>query len=115
MHEELPLFVHWERVLSDLLDRTQRFPKAWRFTLTRRIEELGIDILELVVDACYRSGPATRAALVDADRRLTRLRVLLRLAHGRRLLDHGGYEHVSRGLAEAGRMLGGWRKQQSAH
>jgi len=44
---------------------------------------------------------------------LVRLRTLVRLAHARRLLDHGGYEHVSRRLDEAGRMLGGWLKERS--
>ena len=113
MHEELPLFRLWERLVLDLFDRTTTFPKALRFTLTSRIDNLALDVLERVVEACYASGEEKRRLLEEADRRLARLRVLLRLAHARQILGHGGYEHVMRGLDEAGRMLGGWRRQQA--
>ncbi len=107
------LFVFWENLLGDLLDRTARFPKAVRFTFSARIENLALDILEDLVEARYTAGRERAEALRRADGRVARLRVLLRLAHSRRYLDHRGYEHASRGLDEAGRMLGGWRRQGS--
>ncbi len=79
-----------------------------RFTFSTRIENLALDVLEDIVEARYASGAAKTAALRRADGRLARLRVLIRLAHERRYLDHHGYEYVSRGMDEAGRMLGGW-------
>jgi hypothetical protein len=42
---------------------------------------------------------------------LHRLRVYLRLAHHWRWLNDGQYRHVSGMIAEIGRMLGGWLKQ----
>lgn len=108
---ELPLFVLWEKVLGDLLDRTQGFPKRLRFVLTQRIENLGIDVLEAVTEACY-ARPATKVQrLRDADLALLKLRVLLRLAHQRRCLSNAAHEHLARRIDEAGRMLGGWRKE----
>jgi hypothetical protein len=112
--ELAPLFVLWEGITADLLTRTAKFPKAQRFTFTSRIENLALDLLELLAAAQWAAGPAKREKLREADERLLRLRVLLRLCHTLRVLDHGGYEHVSRALDEAGRMLGGWRRHAAA-
>ncbi len=110
MPEAPALLGHWERVIGDLLDRTGRFPKAVRFTFAARIENLALDVLEEIAEARYASGRAKQEALRRADARLARLRVLVRLSHERQYLDHRGYEHVSRGVDEAGKMLGGWRR-----
>ncbi|MBM3260517.1 MAG: diversity-generating retroelement protein Avd [Candidatus Sericytochromatia bacterium] len=110
--DEPVLVARWQQMVGDLLDRTARFPKVVRFTFAARIDNLALDVLEELVEARYASGAGKQAALRRADGRLARLRVLLRLAHDRRYLDHRGYEHVSRGLDEAGRMLGGWRKDR---
>jgi hypothetical protein len=104
------LIAHWEQLIDDLLDRTARFPKVVRFTFAARIENLALDILEALVEAQYATGRTKQDALRRADGALARLRVLLRLSHRRQYLDNGGYEHVSRALDEAGRMLGGWRR-----
>ena len=113
--DPLPLFVHWEKTAGEVLDRTLKFPKSVRFTFAGRIDTLTLDILEAVVEACYSPGARKQAALRNADLSLAKLRVLLRLSKDRRYLDRRGYEHVMRRIDEAGRMLGGWRKQQSDH
>lgn len=112
---EVPVAIlRWEQVIDDLLDRTQRFPKVVRFTFSTRIDNHALDILEELVEARYASGRALSTSLAAVDRRLTRLRVLLRLAHKRRYLDTGGFEHVMRGVDEVGRMVGGWRRSAAA-
>jgi hypothetical protein len=45
---------------------------------------------------------------------LEKLRVLLRICHDERHLDHKGFEHVARNIDEAGRMLGGWLRSRGA-
>lgn len=104
------LLILWERVVGDLLDRTAKFPKVVRFTFAGRIDGLALDFLERIAEARWAPAPRRRALLGEADLLLVRLHVLLRLAHERRYMDSGGFEHVVRGLDEAGRMLGGWRK-----
>jgi hypothetical protein len=110
---ELPLLVQWETTLGDLLDRTAKFPKSVRFTFSSRIDNGGLDVLERLVEARYATGVRKQRLLAEIDTALARLRVLLRLAHARKYLDHGGLEHVARRLDEAGRMLGGWRREQA--
>jgi len=111
--KEIPLFILWERTLDDILDRTIKFPRFVRFTFSTRIDNLGLDVMERVVDARFASGGRKNALLAEIDRLLARLRILLRLCHARNYLDSGGYEHVMRNLDEAGRMVGGWRKERS--
>jgi hypothetical protein len=115
MAEAPVLLTRWELVLGELLDRTAKFPKVWRFTLTQRIDGLALDVLQHLVRARFATGRTRATALADADLALAQMRVLLRLAHARSLLDHRGYEHLSRHLDECGRMLGGWRQSGDHH
>lgn len=108
--DEPALLVLWERVLGDLLDRTAKFPKAVRFSFSARIDGVALDFLERVAEARWAPLARRRELLSTCDLLLVRLHVLLRLAHDRKYIDTGGFEHVVRGVDEAGRMLGGWRK-----
>lgn len=109
--EELTLFVFWETFLRDLLSRTQKFPKSVRFTFTTRIDNLGLDVVELLIQARWRRDK--RADLERVSMNIDKLRILLRICHNEGYLDHRGCEHVMRNLDEAGRMVGGWLKQQA--
>ncbi len=105
------LILHWEQTLGDLLDRTAQFPKVVRFTFATRVDTLALDILEAIVRARWARGSVKADQLARADADLAVLRVLIRLCFERRYLARAGFEHVVRNLDEAGRMLGGWRKQ----
>lgn len=106
--EPLELMLRWEKLCLELLERTARFPRSDRFTFGARLDEAALDVLVLLVDARYRTGSARAEALTEVNLRISRLRVLLRLAHRRRLVAQTGYEACSEQLDEAGRMLGGW-------
>lgn len=105
---DLVLFQQWEQTLGDLLNRTAKFPKEVRFTFSSRIDNLALDIIEALVIARYSKERLRESQLRDVDFKLTRLRVLLRLAHARGYQDSKGYEHTSRRTDEAGRMVGAW-------
>jgi len=110
--DELPILAAWLAFLGWLLPTTEKFPHRVRFTLTQRVEGLALDVVEDLVEARYSRSklePLRRANL-----RLEKLRVLLRLSHDQRHLAARQYEHAARELAEVGRMLGGWRRQQEA-
>ena len=76
---ELPLFAHWMDWLRWLLPTTEKFPKRLRFTLTQRIDNLALDIAEELVEARYTRRKRDR--LRSINRKLERLRILLRLSH----------------------------------
>jgi hypothetical protein len=108
--DDLPVFVKWMEFLDWLLAATGRFPKQARFSFCRRIEGIALDVVEDLVEARYSRDK--RATLRRANLRLEKLRVLLRLSHMRRYLSHDAFAHASKAINEAGRMLGGWIKQQ---
>jgi hypothetical protein len=110
-HEELPVFIRWMDFIKWLLPTTEKFPKRVRFTFSNRIDNLALDIAEDLVEAQYTRAKAD--ILQHVNRKLERLRILLRLSHDMHLLSHRSYEFSARSLDEVGRMLGGWIKQQA--
>lgn len=109
MPDEPALLVLWERLLGEILDRTQQFPKHARFTFASRIDALCLDVLTELVRARYAPRGRQDAHLLQVDGDLAVLRTLLRVSADRQYLSLGALEHLTRGLAEAGRMVGGWR------
>lgn len=105
-----PLFVLWYDFTKWLLDKTAKFPKRVRFSFSNRIDNLALDVIESIVEARY--GAEKRAILRRIDLNLEKLRVLLRMCCDQHHLDTKGYEFAARKIEEAGRMVGGWRKQQ---
>ena len=95
-----------------MLSRTEKFPKRVRFTLSSRIDNLALDVLEKIVEARYTKDKS--AALTQASLLVEKLRVLLRISHEEGHLDHKGFEHAARNIDEAGRMLGGWIRSRNA-
>ena len=111
---DLKLFEAWMELTQRLLARTAKFPKHFRHTLTERIDRLALQILEDLTSAAYQHDKQRK--LLAVNDQLNRLRVMLRLAHEMQLLSHAAYEELVHGMAEAGRMLGAWQRQQrTAH
>lgn len=109
-HEDLPVFVRWTAFVEWLLPTTGKFPKRVRFTLSDRIDNLALDVVEDLVEARYSRRKTE--ILKRINLKLERLRVLLRLCHEMQYLSHRSYEFAMRSLEEVGQMVGGWIKQQ---
>lgn len=108
MTSEVSLFLFWSDFLKWLLIKTGKFPKSIRFTLTSRIDNFALDVMEAILDARYARN--SNPYLEKASMGINKLRVFLRIAHELGHLDHKGYEFASRRLDEAGKMTGGWMK-----
>ncbi|MDP6775697.1 MAG: diversity-generating retroelement protein Avd [Candidatus Latescibacteria bacterium] len=111
-NDDLPVFVRWSDFLKWLLPATEKFPKRVRFTFSNRIDNLALDVVEDLVEARYTKRKTERLKAINL--KLERLRVLLRLCHDLHYLPHQSYEHASRSLAEVGRMVGGWIREQES-
>ena len=107
---ELLALSRWDEHTAWLLDRTTRWPKTMRMTLTQRVESEALDIVGMLVLARYRRS-GRRAVLDEANLALERLRYLLRFARGRGALSAATFEAAVRGVDEVGRMLYGWRQR----
>jgi len=108
MSEEMVIFSRTFDLLNWLLPKSERFPKQYRSTVTQRLMAATLDFQEALLEAeVYRDKIRLRH-LKKADACLNKLRLYLRLIHGWGWLSLGQYEHVSRMVAEIGRLLGGW-------
>ncbi len=105
---ELRALTLWLEFLEWLLPTTEKFPKKARFTLTTRIDNLALDVSMTLTEAQYTKTPGSHVR--QANLLLTKLRILLRIAHKLAFLPHSQYEHASRKIDEVGRMLGAWGK-----
>ncbi len=63
-----------------------------------------LDVQVALFDAHSQSGSTRHRHLRAADAGLNKLRLYLRLAHRWRWINDGQYEHVSRLIAEIGRL-----------
>ena len=114
---ETPIFTRASDFIAWLVPVTNHFPRSHRHTVTKRLLDGALNLLECLVEANNRRSQARRRALEAADEELDKVRFYLRLAYSWRWLSPGQYEHAGRMVAEIGRLLGGWQKlarQQSA-
>ena len=100
-------------LLEWLVPKGEVFPRAFRHTVTARLLDAALDLSEQLFDAQSRRGQRRREMLASADATLNKLRLYLRLVHRWQWLSDSQYEHISRMVAEVGRLLGGWIRQAS--
>ena len=111
--EDLVIFSRTFDLLEWLVPKGEAFPRPFRQTVTARLLSAALDLPEQLLEAQSRRGAPRRERLAQADATLNKLRLYLRLAHAWHWLSDGQYEHVSRMVAEIGRLLGGWIRQAS--
>ena len=111
MSRETPLFAKTYDLLVYLLPAAEKFPRSQRVVLGRRISEISLGFLDLLIKA--RKTPAKKrgALLRQADVELDRLRYTVRLCRDLELLTQKQYRYASGLLAEVGRLLGTWLKR----
>ncbi len=104
--KEAPVFTRSYDLHTWLLDRfadSERYPPVGRAVLDH-----SRGLLEAVTLALLRFDTAER--LVDADRHTALLRVHLRLAAEKELIDDRQLLHANGLLRDVGRQIGGWLK-----
>ncbi len=111
MADSMVIFTRVFLLLDWLLPKSERFPRPHRHTTTRRLMSAALDLAEHLNTAQSHRGKARMTALLNADAALENLRLYLRLVHHWQWLSHGQYRHGSELVAEIGKLLGGWIKQ----
>lgn len=96
------------------MPKSEGFPKLYRSTVTQRLMAAVLDFQEAILEAQMYEGKIRLRHLKRADACLDKVRLYLHLVFQWRWLSVGQYEHISRMVAEIGRLLGGWIKQ-TAH
>ncbi|HOD05054.1 MAG TPA: diversity-generating retroelement protein Avd [Anaerolineaceae bacterium] len=110
MSQETPLFAKTYDLLAYLLPAVEKFPRSQRAVLGRRLQEVSLGFLDLLLTARKSPSAARGALLRQADLELDRLRYTVRLCHDLTLFTDKQYRYLSGLLAEVGRLLGTWLK-----
>lgn len=105
---DYPLFTHWYKTLDWILQRCEGFPKDVRFTISNRIANAALDVLELIIEAIYSKD--RKPILLKINLLLEKLRIFFRLSMDRKYISMKQYEYISLEINEGGKMVGGWIK-----
>ena len=108
---ESPLFIRTHDLILWMIPHAQKFPRAHRFGLGERVQRVLLDFQDSLVAAGKSKAETRREFLGTADIQLEQLRGWIRISRDFDLLTVPQYEHVSRLVAEVGRLLGAWIKQ----
>ncbi len=103
-----PLYVKWLDIVPWIMARTERFPKNLRYSLSQKIDNTCLEVLELIVQAIY--SQSKREILQKINLKLDLLRALFQMSFKMQRLSESQYEYISRELMESGKMVGGWLK-----
>jgi len=111
MSSKMPLIVtKMYDYLLYLIPQVSKFPRAQRFQIGERLENLSYDVLELLLDATYSRNKAP--ILYQANVKLAKARYFVRLCKDLKLINLKKYEILTKQINEIGIQLGGWIKQQ---
>ena len=108
-----PIYTVWEEFCGWTFDRTAGIPKSQRFTFGQRIDALTLDVLQHVIRAIHSAEKTL--LLEEINLTLEEMRVLWRLVQKRGWISLRQLDFAQVKLDEAGRMVGGWIKQQRKH
>ena len=111
MKEKYPIFVKWTEILDWLLLTVETFPRSARFTMATKVANLGIEIMDQIIDAIYTKKRAY--ILRKINLKIEKLRIFLRISMRRHYITMKQYEFIMGELREAGRMIGGWLKVEA--
>lgn len=111
MKEKYPIFEKWTKILDWILDTAEKYPKSVRFTLSGRIANISLDIIEKIVEAIYTKRRLY--ILRSINLYIEKLRVLFRISMERKYISMKQYEFISTELNEAGMMIGGWQRSEA--
>jgi four helix bundle protein len=112
MSEPSPIFVKTETLIVWLLPHTQKFPKAERFRLAKRIDDTIFAFHESLIYATKSKD--RRYYLTRGDAELDKLRTYLRLALELKYITPQQFHYAAQQMLEIGKLLGGWIKSRSA-
>lgn len=110
MKPEAPIYSLWRDITRWILDRIDDFPKKVRFSISNRVANLTLDILEQIIEALYKRKKIL--ILRDINLKIEKLRILMQICFDRALLSKKQFEYIQEKLYEAGSMIGGWTKQK---
>ena len=107
----LPVLQQITNVYNLWYDFLPNIPRLTKYSLGEKINILFIELIETILLATYASKERKLEIIERASTKLDTLKYFLRIAWELNVLDNKKYAAMNVPIAEAGKMLGGWRKQ----
>jgi hypothetical protein len=92
-------------------DYLTHFPKANRYTIGSKIDNLFLEAIECIFLASYNHTVEKQVLLNRGISKVDLIKLLLQLAWEIKALDNKKYVVLAERFAEIGKMLGGWKRQ----
>jgi len=108
--EKLIIFQKIYDFLLWLYPLINRIPKSHRLILGRSIEEEGIKILLLSIEANKLKDNSRKIIQQQMSDELDKLRILIRLTKDLHFMSIAQYQHAAEKINEIGKILYGWMK-----
>jgi len=106
--EKLIIFQKIYDFLLWLYPLINRIPKSHRLILGRSMEEEGIKILLLSIEANKLKDNSRKIIQQQMSDELDKLRILIRLTKDLRFMSVAQYQHAAERINEIGKILYGW-------
>ncbi len=97
-------FKLWNNALSDI-------PKVSRYSLGEKISNMFIELIDLILIATYTGKDEKLPLVQKASIKLDSLKFFVQIAWELKAVDSKKLGTISLPLGEAGKMIGGWKKQ----
>jgi len=98
-------------ILLWLFPKVNTFPKKQRFVLGQQIENTGLEILKLIIQANNEKTSTKKLEyLAEINTQLEILRSLLQISQELKFMSAKSLEYIITQIDEVGRMRGGWAK-----
>lgn len=98
-------------ILLWLFPKVNTFPKKQRFVLGQQIQNTGLEILRLIIQANNEIKPVKKLEYLDKmNTELEILRSLLQISQELKFITAKSLSYIIAGIDEVGRMMGGWAK-----
>ncbi len=107
-YNHLPIFQLGYKLTLEIYKTTQRFPREYKYSLGQRLKEISAEFLDYVVIA--NSLEDKMPAIKNAELRIERLKIHVRLAYDLKIISLGKYEEIFRSLEDLGKQLSGWKE-----
>lgn len=101
-NQQYPIYIQWLDTLDWILNTVERYPRTVRFSISERITNYALEILELIIEAIYTKE--RKDILLGINLLLEKLRVFFYLSQKRKYISLSQYQYISQELNAVGAM-----------
>jgi predicted ATP-dependent Lon-type protease len=108
-NKDFTIINDWYEINKYIFKLTDNFPKKVRNSITNRIENLSLEILDNLIISFYSKEKKENLKIINIS--FDRLRFLFRLCFDNQYISFEKYQKIIEYINEIGQKVGGWLKK----